>query len=240
MDILAIHSSGKTLYRDWRGEDIQTTWGILPRESITEAEWGKAVPVISSKDERFIVLKPLLRDRIQNAERGARPLYEYDTAIAAALMSLGKGMTLLEAGTGSGCATMLFAQLVDRVVSLEREERFYEVAKNNIEGAGIENVELRREDLFLAELGWGAFDAVFLDLKEDVKAIKKTVPALKRGGYMCVFSPVEAKVEGCVNAMKEEGFVNIELVQLGLKRRPADGKKLAPCFPGFFVVGRRF
>jgi tRNA (adenine57-N1/adenine58-N1)-methyltransferase len=241
---LLIHSSGKTLTRDWRGEDVHTTWGSVPGAKIREAvDSGKAVRAESSKGEHFLALKPLLRDRIQNAERGARPLYEYDAAVAAALMSLESGMTLLEAGTGSGCATMLFAQLVfpGRVVSLEKKERLHAMAKENIEETGMENVELRNEDLFDASLGEESFDAIFLDLLEDAKAVKKTAPALKLGGFMCVFSPVEGKVGGIVEAMKAEGFVNIELVSLGSRRRSAmPGKNQTPWFPGFFVCGRKF
>jgi tRNA (adenine57-N1/adenine58-N1)-methyltransferase len=241
---LLIHSSGKTLTRDWRGEDVHTTWGSVPGVKIREAvDNGKAVRAESSKGEHFLVLKPLLRDRIQNAERGARPLYEYDAAVAAALMSLQSGMDLLEAGTGSGCATMLFAQFVfpGRVVSFEQKERLHAMAKENIEEAGIKNAELRNEDLFDASLGEDAFDAVFLDLLEDAKAVKKTAPALKLGGFMCVFSPVEAKVSGIVQAMGEQGFVNVEIVSLGSKRRSVmPGKNQTPWFPGFFVCGRKF
>lgn len=236
--VLVIHESGKSLYRSWRGEDIQTTWGTVPSESIRDALEKGPVRVETGKT-RFLVLRPLLRDEIQNAERGARPLYEYDSGVAAALMSLQKGMVLLESGTGSGCATMVFAQFVDKVVSLEKKERFFEIAKSNLERAGIDNVVLRNEDLLDAELD--EYDAVFLDLLEDVKAIRKTESALKPGGFMCVFSPVEAKVSACVETMRELGFVCIETVRLGLKRRAADPKaKLSPCFPGFFVVGRKF
>ncbi|MCD4739582.1 methyltransferase domain-containing protein [archaeon] len=238
MKVFLIHASGKTLFRDWRGEDVQTSWGEVPRQAIQEAvDQNKAVSVETAKGERFVVMKPLLRDSIQNAERGARPLYEYDAAVAAALMSLDRDTKLLEAGSGSGCATMVFAQLAGKVVSLEREERFHEVAKRNLEG--IENVELKQGDLFEAKFDEESFDAVFLDLKEDVKAVKKSASWLKRGHFMCVFSPVEAKVQGCVSALQELGFVNIEVVHLGL-RRHSPGGRLTPCFPGFFVLGRRF
>lgn len=243
MKILVIHSSGKTLMRDWRGEDIQTTWGTIPRESIIEAsESNKAVHVKSTKDEEFIVMKPLLRDLIQKGERGPRPLYEYDVGIAGALMSLQSGMTMLEAGTGSACATVIFAQLVypGKVVSFEKDERFYELAKRKLVDAGITNVELHYENLFMANLEENSFDAVFLDLLEDTEAVKKTANALKPGRFMCVYCPVEGKVDGVVKTMEELGFTSIEVVSLGLKRKVILGESSGPCFPGFFVCGRRF
>ncbi|MCD6414042.1 MAG: methyltransferase domain-containing protein [Candidatus Diapherotrites archaeon] len=243
MKILLIHSSGKTLMRDWRGEDIQTSWGeVLGSEIGKVKESNKAVPITTSKGEHFLAIKPLLRDIIQKGERGARPLYEYDAGIAGALMSLQNGMVVLEAGTGSACATLMFAQMVHpgKVISFEKDERFYELAKRKLADAVVTNVELHHENLFMAALEENSFDAVFLDLLEEVEAVKKTVSALKPGRFMCVYCPVEAKVDGVVEAMKEKRLVDIEVVDLNLKRHVITGEKSGPCFPGFFVCGRRF
>jgi tRNA (adenine57-N1/adenine58-N1)-methyltransferase len=243
--VLLLNESGKTLVREWNGEDVHTDRGCLYGKKIKKAVESpdRCGIVESSKGGKFLALVPLLRDQVQHAERGARPIYEYDSGLAAALMSLERGMTLLEAGAGSGCATMVFATVVypGRVVSFEKEERFYEMAKKNLEEAGVENVELHNQDLFEAYFEDRKFDAVFLDLLEDVKAVKHTAPCLKQGRYMCVYVPNKKKIDGVVKAMKENGFVGVEVMELGLKKKSVwKCDKTGPCFPGFFVLGRKF
>ncbi len=222
--------------KDWGGGDVHTKDGALPAEKVR-----KGGIIEAPKGSKYLVAEPTLRDRIQNMRKGARPIYEYDAGLIAALLSVEGESVVLEAGTGSACATMVFANIAKRVESYEKEGRFYEIAKGNINKAGFKNVKLHNADLLEAKLG--EYDAVFLDMKNPVAGIKKAAPHLKQGKFMAVFTPIIDDVKPVVEKMGELGFIDVRALMLDLKE--IEVKKYARVkglfgFPGFVVVGRKF
>jgi tRNA (adenine57-N1/adenine58-N1)-methyltransferase len=237
-DVAILHPSGAMVYKKgWRGEPISTTWGIVSAEAIRHR--GKTK---TSKGEEVLVLEPMLRDRVQNMTKGARPVYEYDAGFAAGLLSLERGMHVLEAGTGSGAVTLVLAQVADSIDTFEKEERFFEIAKENFEKAGAKNIRPHLGSVLDAKLA-GEYDAVFLDLAEPWKAMRATAPCLKQGRFMCIYTPVIDDVKPVLETFKELGFVQARGIFMDTKE--VEVKKYARVkgqfgFPGFFIVARRF
>ena len=235
MELMFLHKGGGFM-KEWDGGDVHTKDGVLPAEKVQE---GGIVEAPNGK--KYLVAEPTLRDRIQNMRKGARPIYEYDAGLIAALLGIGGESIVLEAGTGSACATMVFANIAKRVESYEREERFYAVARENIEKGGFKNVVLHNNDLLDAKLG--EYDAVFLDMKNPVEGIGKAAPHLKQGRFMAVFTPIIDDVKPVVQKLDELGFIGVRAIMLDLKE--IEVKKYARVkglfgFPGFIVVGRKF
>ena len=74
-------------------------------------------------------------------------------------LTLSPDDSVLEVGTGSGFVTACLAQLSQSVVSIDIYGDFIEAAKDKLEQAGIENVELMTMDA-MRELPEGPFDAI--------------------------------------------------------------------------------
>jgi len=235
MELMFLHRGGQFM-KEWDGGDVHTKDGILPAANV-----GKGGVIKSPKGREYLVVKPSLRDRIQNMRKGARPIYEYDAGLITALMGIDRDSKVLEAGTGSGCMTLMLASQAKSVESFEKEERFYTIAKENVRKAGFTNVVLHNGDLLDAKLG--EYDAIFLDMKNPMVGIGKAAPHLRQGRFMAVFTPIIDDVKPIVQKMDELGFINVRAIMLDLKE--IEVKKYARVkglfgFPGFVIVGRRF
>jgi tRNA A58 N-methylase Trm61 len=233
-DVVLVHSSGKVIYKAaWRGESIGTKHGTVGRKDVARRGYAK-----THKGETYLILKPSLRDRIQRMRKGARPIYEYDAGVISALLSLERGDSVIEAGTGSACLTLYMASIVNpgKIYTFEREERFYEIAKENIQKSGLKNIILKHSDILKENVKIKA-DAVMLDMENQVKTIDKLKPNLKPGGYLGAFTPVEKDAKNVMMYLKKTGFVEVTGIQFNLKDLKT--KRLFG-FPGFFVVGRNF
>jgi len=230
-----IDEYGHTLMARWENGDFSTKHGV-----IKESAMKKTGSTKSAKGVKYLVLKPLLRDKIQNMKMGARPIYEYDVGVISALLSLENDFEMLEAGTGSGGATLYFSNIVKKVYTFEKEERFYDIAMKNLKEK--KNVEMKNADFMTAKFS-KKVDAVFLDMKNPVPAMKKAYKNLKQGHFMGVFTPIMDDVKPVMSAMVDLGMVQVQGVVLDLKEMEI--KKYARIkglfgFPGFFMVGRKF
>jgi protein-L-isoaspartate(D-aspartate) O-methyltransferase len=92
---------------------------------------------------------------------------------------------VLEIGTGSGYQTVLLANLVSQVFSIERIALLLEQAKANIERAGVRNVSLLLGD---GTLGWRAhapYDAILVSAASP-KVPDPLAEQLAEGGHLLI------------------------------------------------------
>ncbi|MFC2175034.1 rRNA adenine N-6-methyltransferase family protein [archaeon] len=235
MDLMFLHKQGGFM-KAWDGGDVHTKDGILSAADVKKGGLAK-----TTKGVEYLVVEPTIRDRIQNMKKGARPIYEYDAGLIAALLGIDGESVVLEAGTGSGCMTMVLANIAKKVETFEKEERFYTIAAGNFEKAGIKNIKNANKDLLEAKLG--DYDAVFLDMRDPVKGIEKAAPHLKQGRFMAIFTPIIDDLKPIAQKLEEIGFIETRIIQLDLKE--LEVKKYARVkglfgFPGFVIVARKF
>lgn len=92
---------------------------------------------------------------------------------------------VLEIGTGSGYQTVLLANLVEQVFSIERIPALLQQAKQNIERAGVHNVSLLLGD---GTVGWrahGPYDAILVSAASP-KVPEPLIEQLAEGGRMII------------------------------------------------------
>ena len=77
-------------------------------------------------------------------------------------LSVQKHETVLEVGTGSGFMAALLAQRAKHVLSLELYPELVTLARNNLQTAGITNVEVRQADGAAGAPADGPFDVIVL------------------------------------------------------------------------------
>src|SRR5581483_4774645 len=141
--------------------------GYIRHETLLEYEFGSRVP--TQLGESFILLRPSTLDLIMNVSRATQIVYPKDIGYLLMKMNIHAGMTVLEAGTGSGAMTLALAQMVQptgKVFTYEERAEHQENARKNIERAGLTpHVEFRVRDIRAGFDERGA-DALFLDVRE--------------------------------------------------------------------------
>ena len=200
------------------GKTFHTHKGFIKIDDLIGKEYGSAV--LSSLDVQFIALKPLLRDYIMKAVRRTQITYPKDIALIIMFSGIGPGSRVVEAGTGTGALTTALAHYVKpdgHVYSYEVRKEFLETAEKNIKRAGLmDYVTLKNKDI-TAGIDENGIDAVILDMATPWLVVPYAYKALKPCGTVVSFSPTIDQVVKTVEALKENGFVDIETVECLLR-----------------------
>ena len=97
----------------------------LPEGSVVETTGGL----------KFLAFKPLLADYVLAMPRGATIVYPKDAAMILGLADIAPGVSVLEAGVGSGALSISLLRAVGssgKVDSFEKREEFATVATKNV------------------------------------------------------------------------------------------------------------
>jgi protein-L-isoaspartate(D-aspartate) O-methyltransferase len=106
------------------------------------------IPLLGSADEAVRLGQCMLEPKVE-----ARMLQD---------LGLRPHEKVLEVGAGSGYMAALLASRAQRVISLEIEPRLVQVARANLQQAGIHNAEVREADGAKGLAAEGPFDAIVL------------------------------------------------------------------------------
>jgi tRNA (adenine57-N1/adenine58-N1)-methyltransferase len=189
------------------GREFHFHAGIVAHDDLLGRPEGTTVR--SSKGATVLALRPTAADWTVKAPRGAQVVYPKDQAMIVALADIAPGVTVVEAGAGSGALTSALLRAVGErghVVSIELREDFADVAERNVSdrfGGPPPNWELRRGDA-LDELAAVSCDRVVLDLLEPWLLLKAAGDALRPGGILCAYTPTVPQVMRLREALDAE------------------------------------
>jgi tRNA (adenine57-N1/adenine58-N1)-methyltransferase len=211
------------------GEQFHTHKGFILFEDLIGKPYGSTV--VSSLGISFYALRPLIRDRVLKTDRRTQVLYPKDIGYILYQLGIGNGSTVVEAGTGSGALTMSLANAVmpdGRVYSYEIDERSQRIATANIDRSGLRPFI----DMKLGDITQGIVerdvDAVVLDLATPWLVIDHAWEALTGSGVFLSFSPTIEQVMKTVYALEAKPFIEIETVELILRRITVAENKTRP------------
>jgi len=211
------------------GKSFHTHRGFIKFDDLIGKECGSTI--LSSLGVEFIALKPLLRDYIMKSVRKTQITYPKDIALIVMFSGIGPGSRVVEAGTGTGALTTALAHYVKpdgKVYSYEIREEFLKTAEKNLRRAGlIDFVELKNKDV-TAGIDESDVDAVILDLATPWLVVPHAYNALKPCGTIASFSPTIDQVVKTVEALKENGFVDIETVECLMRGMQVERGKTRP------------
>lgn len=213
------------------GAEFQYHAGVVPHDEIIGAAEGVAVR--SSTDAKLVALRPRLADYILRMSRGAQVVYPKDIGPILVWADIGPGMTIVEAGTGSGALTMALVRAVGpagRVVSVDRRPDHSRHATKVIDGffGGIPSqLDLRVGDVadVLAET---EADRVVLDIPDPWDAVAGSAAALAPGGVFCSYLPTVPQVQQVRSTLRESGFSELETFEILMRDWVADGRSVRP------------
>lgn len=171
--------------------------GAVAHDDLIGATEGTLVR--SATNTRLRVFRPTAADWTLKAPRGAQVIYPKDQALIVGLTDIGPGMTVIEAGAGSGALTCALLDAVGpdgHVISFEVRDDHADVAERNVRrryGTLPDTWTLRRADV-VAGLTQEQCHRLVLDLLEPWEVAKMAAEALYPGGLLCAYTPTVPQV----------------------------------------------
>lgn len=187
--------------------------GVFDSSRLLDVEEGTRIEFAGSV---FVVLKPKATELMESLERGAQVIMPKDAATIVFRLGIGSGETVIEAGVGSGSLTtaLLFAVgPTGRVISIELRGDHADKASRNIERTGLaDRWRLIVGDAKNVDVGSTA-DCLVLDLPAPWEALDNLGARLRGGGRLCAYVPNTNQVQETVNALRKQGYVEVEALE---------------------------
>jgi tRNA (adenine57-N1/adenine58-N1)-methyltransferase catalytic subunit len=230
------------------GREFHSHRGALPHNEIIGSLEGVSLETTSGTV--LIALRPRLADYVLKMSRGATVLYPKDAAALIVWADIGPGMTVLEAGTGSGGLTMILARAVGptgHVVSVERRADHAKLARTRI--AGFFGSVPEWLDLRVGEVGDAveavAADRIVLDVPDPWETVEAAAEHLPGGGVFACYVPNVPQVEQVRVAIDDAGrFVETATFEVMMRDWSVSGRSVRPSHrmvghTGFVTVTRK-
>jgi tRNA (adenine57-N1/adenine58-N1)-methyltransferase len=166
--------------------------------------------------ECFMVVKPTIIDLLKKCRRIPQVVLPKDAAQIIAITGVSHGWKCLDAGSGSGFLALFLGHLVQpdgKVITYERNKRFAENVKKNIELCGLEKtVKIKNKDI-LKGFPERSLDLVTLDMMHAEKIVPKAHKAMKPGAWIVVYSPHIEQQKRVIEEMKKLSFTQVKTLE---------------------------
>lgn len=191
------------------GDRLETDLGIL--EVPTELSAGMALE--THIGESFLVLHPRPTDLFDRLDRSGAPMLPRDIGLLVGLTGITADDHVLDVGTGTGILAITLAHLGATVTTVERDEAAAELARANLEAAGVaERITLHEGDATELDLE-GPFDAMTLDTG-DAAALAASAPErLRPGGTIGAYCPFVEDTRRVVEVLREGPMGSIRTIE---------------------------
>lgn len=198
---------------------LHTDKGFLKVESLIGKKFGEKVE--TNLGISFYILRPYLHELIMKVRRKTQIVYPKDIGIILTRSNIFPGAKVIESGIGSGALTTALANFVrpdGRVYSYERNEEFLNNARKNLEKNGlIQWVELKHQEIS-DEFDQKDADFVMIDIGSPWELIDAAYKSLKGGCRLATICPTFEQLSKTVFNLQDKGFVNIESMEVLLRR----------------------
>ncbi len=198
------------------GEELQTDLGVLTVPD--DVEGGEVLETHLGTE--FVVRELRGPGLFNHLERTGAPMMPRDIGLVIGHTGAAADDRVLDAGTGTGVLSAYLGRLGASVTTYEQDADFAEVARQNMETAGVEGrVEVRTGDITadLDALTTGEpFDLLTLDTEDAPEIVASAPDLLVSGGYVAVYSPFVENSRETVAAAEDAGLsevVTFETIQ---------------------------
>lgn len=227
------------------GEKLHTHRGMIAFDDCIGGTWGRDVQ--SHLGYPFLILEPSTADLIRDIRRTTQIIFPKDAGYIIMKLSIRPGVTVVEAGTGSGGLTLALARLVGptgRVISYEVRPEMQQLARKNLDKVGLaDRVEFKLRDI---EAGFDEtdVDALFLDVPEPSHYLLQAAAALRGGGFFGTLVPTVNQIIRLLGALQDRPFGMIEVEELLMRSYKTVSERLRPtdrmvAHTGFLLFARK-
>jgi tRNA (adenine57-N1/adenine58-N1)-methyltransferase catalytic subunit len=238
------HDKRYFIFRVEAGGKLHSNRGVVEHDQLIGQEWG--TEVFSHLRHPFFLLIPSTDDLIRDIKRSSQIMYPKDIGFILMKMSIHPGITVVEAGTGSGGMTTVLAQAVGEgghVFSYDVRADMQNLARKNLERVGLAS----RVTFTLRDIAEGFdevdADALFLDVPNPWDYMTQARRALKGGGFFGSILPTTNQVSDLLVALRRESFDFLEVCEVLIRYYKTVPARLRPldrmvAHTGFLVFGR--
>ena len=216
------------------GEELHTDLGVV--EAPEDPEPGEVVE--THLGEPFTVRELRGPDLFNHLERTGAPMMPKDVGLVVGFTGASRTDRVLDAGTGTGVLAAYLGRLGADVVTYERDAEFADVARENMELAGVaDTVDVRTGDLteHLDELS--GFDVLTLDTQNAPEIVAEAEDLLVSGGYVAVYSPFVESAKETADAAREAGLSGVETTETIQREMDFDDRGSRPSTAGVGHTG---
>jgi len=198
---------------------LHTDKGFLKIEGLIGKNFGETIE--TNLGVPFYVLRPYLHEMIMKVRRKTQILYPKDIGTILTRAHIFPGAKVIESGIGSGALTTALANFVrptGKVYSYERNEEFLENAKKNLEKNGLSQwVEFKHCEV-VDEFDQKEADFIMIDIGSPWDLIEAAYKSLKGGSRLATICPTFEQLTKTVFTLEEKNFINIESMEILLRR----------------------
>ncbi|WP_436928070.1 methyltransferase domain-containing protein [Halosimplex amylolyticum] len=234
MSLLFVHEAEGREYLLSPGETLECDLGVL--EVPGDVEPGEIVE--SHIGEPFKVRKLRGPDLFNHFERTGAPMMPRDIGLIVGHTGVSSADHVLDAGTGTGVLAAYLGRCGATVTTFERDPEFAEVARENMELAGVaDRVDVRTGDV-TEQLGdLDRYDVVTLDTEDAATMVERTPNLLRDGGYVAVYSPFVEQTREAVSAAHDVGLTEVETLETIQREMDFDDRGSRPSTAGVGHTG---
>jgi tRNA (adenine57-N1/adenine58-N1)-methyltransferase len=217
------------------GETLESDLGVL--ELPEDVETGTTVE--THLGEEYEVRRLRGPDLFDHLERTGAPMMPRDIGLVIGHTGVASDDRVLDAGTGTGVLAAYLGRLGVDVTTYERNAEFADVARENMELAGVsDNVDVRTGDLTeeLDDLE-ETFDVVTLDTGDAAAVVEHAPELLEPGGFVATYTPFVESSRDCVEAAREAGLSEIETLETIQRQMDFDERGSRPSTAGVGHTG---
>lgn len=218
------------------GEFLNTRFGSFEHALMIGMKYGSQMGGV--KDKGFIhLLHPTPELWTVSLPHRTQIVYTPDSSYIIQRLGITSGSRVIEAGTGSASFTHSFARTVSadgRIFTFEFHEPRFITARKELEEHGlletnclITHRDVCNDGFDIKDLpnkfiknGGLCCDSVFLDLPSPWTAIPNLSPVISSDSRVgiCCFSPCIEQVDKTIEALTENGWTDIEMVEIAGRR----------------------
>jgi len=188
------------------GEELQTDLGVLTVPE--DVEPGQTLE--THLGEAFTVRALRGPDLFHHFERTGAPMMPRDVGLVLGETGIAAGERVLDAGTGTGVLAAYMGRVGAAVTTYERDPEFAEVARENMDLAGVgDRVDVRIGDVTgeIDALADGdPFDAITLDTGDAPAVVERAPDLLAPGGHVAVYVPFVEGARETEETAREAGL----------------------------------
>ena len=216
------------------GETHQCDLGVL--EVPDDVEPGDIVE--THIGEAFTARKLRGPDLFNHFERTGAPMMPRDIGLVVGHTGVSTEDDVLDAGTGTGVLAAYLGRCGASVTTFERDPEFAQVARENMELAGVaDRVEVRTGDV-TEQLGdLDRYDVITLDTGDAPTMVERTPNLLRDGGYVAVYSPFVEQTRDVVAAAHDVGLSQVETLETIQREMDFDDRGSRPSTAGVGHTG---
>ncbi len=209
MKLLISKKTGLHYIIDEKNGDYHCKEGTIKNEDLIDDNINI---VKSSTGREFFKTQVNKTDEMSRIKRGPQIIMAKDIGYILSRTGIDRNSKIVEAGGGSGAATLFLSRFVKELHTYELNEDNIKIIEYNLRRNNVDNVKLTHGDLIDYIDGEDNIDLVFLDMPEPWVITNKNLLGLKKGGYVVCYVPSVTQILEIVKYVFERDDFYLEEV----------------------------